>query len=283
VIATGRVRYVGEPVAVVLANDLATANDALELIGLDLEEMPVVTDCKAAASGDVLLFDGTTGNSPIVFSAEMGNADKAFVEADYRRRERFSVQRHTACPMETRGLVADWDPARRRLIVHGAAKVPFYNRQILARMLAMEETEIDLMELDVGGGFGARGEFYPEDFLIPYAARRLQRPVRWVESRDEHFLATNHAREAYADVEIACMRDGRVVGLRGRFEVDNGAYVRTNGFTGPCNVALFMSGPYFVPNIALDAAVFMTNKPTVFSQVGRNDWRAADFVVESMC
>jgi carbon-monoxide dehydrogenase large subunit len=127
-------------------------------------------------------------------------------------------------------------------------------------MLGLAVDAVDLIEVDVGGGFGARGEFYPEDFLIPFAARHVRGAVRWVEDRREHLLAMNHAREMYADVEIACSRDGKVVGLRGTVDIDLGAYVRTNGITPPRNVIQFMAGPYDVPNIALDAVVYATNK-----------------------
>src|SRR5947209_10939661 len=118
--------------------------------------------------------------------------------------------------MEPRGLLAEWDSAHGRMTVHGATKVPFFNRRLLAAMLRLPETAIDLIEVDVGGGFGARGEFYPEDFLIPFAALRLGACVLWVEDRREHLMATNHAREMYAELEIACRADGTVLAARGR-------------------------------------------------------------------
>src|SRR6185437_809049 len=98
-----------------------------------------------------------------------------------------------------------------------------------------------------GGGFGARGEIYPEDFLIPFAARHIGGRVRWIEDRREHLMSMNHAREMYADIEIACERDGTVLGLRGHVDIDLGAYVRTNGFTAPRNVIQFMVGTYHGP------------------------------------
>lgn len=277
VIAVDKVRYVGEPVALVLAEDAAVAEDALELIGLEFEDLPVIAGIAAARDGATHLFQTPHGNRPIVFTARKGDADRAFAGAFYTCRKRFGVQRHMALPMETRGLFAEWDVAQRRLVVHGAAKVPFFNRRTLAGMLGMAESDVDLMEVDVGGGFGARGEFYPEDFLIPYAARRLQRAVRWIEDRREHLMATNHAREADADVEIACAEDGRVLGLRGSIDIDIGAYVRTNGFTGPRNVAQFMSGPYDVDNIALDAVCYVTNKTPCGTYRGPGRFEAAFF------
>ncbi len=260
VIASGVVRYVGEPVAVVVAEDASVAEDAAALIEVEIQSLVAVSDVVQSATDDVVLFPAAGTNRPMTFAARKGDADAAFAVADYTRRERFSVQRHGAMPMETRGLLADWDVATSRLIVHGAAKVPFFNRSLLAWMLGLEVSAVDMLEVDVGGGFGARGEFYPEDFLIPFCAMRLQRAVRWIEDRREHFTAMNHAREMSAEIEIACLRDGTVVGLRGHIDVDLGAYVRTNGFTGPRNAAQFLSGPYHVPNVAIDAAMYMTNK-----------------------
>ena len=260
VIAHDRVRYVGEPVAVVIATDPAIAEDALELIGLEIDELPVIADHIAAARDQTLLFPPAGTNLATTFRARAGDAETAFVRAPYTRRERFSVQRHTACPMETRGLLAEWDGATARLIVYGAAKVPFFNRRVLAAMLGLDASAVDLIEVDVGGGFGARGEFYPEDFLIPFAARLVGGRVRWIEDRREHLMALNHAREMVADLEIACERDGTVIGVRGRIEVDLGAYARTNGFTTPRNVVQFTAGPYAIANISLDAAVLVTNK-----------------------
>jgi aerobic carbon-monoxide dehydrogenase large subunit len=258
VITCEKVRYVGEPVAVVVAQTEAAAEDAAAAVELQIAELPVVADHYRASRDDVLLFDDAGTNRVRVLRARAGDAEQAFAQADYRRRERMSVQRHTAFPMEPRGLMAEWDAGR--MVVHGAAKVAFYNRCTLADMLGLPVEAVDLIEVDVGGGFGARGEFYPEDFLIPFAARHVGRAVRWVEDRREHLLAMNHAREMYADVEIACSRDGKVLALRGTVDIDLGAYVRTNGITPPRNVIQFMAGPYDVPNIALDAVVYATNK-----------------------
>src|SRR5262249_314321 len=148
--------------------------------------------------------------------------------ADYVRKEAFRAHRHTASPMETRGAIAEWDAAAGRLTVTAATKVTFFNRRLLAKMMGLDESAIDLIEIYVGGGFGVRGEFYPEDFLIPFAARHLQRPVKWIEDRREHLLAANHSREIDCELEIACKRDGTIVAVRGKIYGDMGAYIRTN-------------------------------------------------------
>ncbi|HEV3371931.1 MAG TPA: molybdopterin cofactor-binding domain-containing protein, partial [Xanthobacteraceae bacterium] len=196
VIAHRKVRYVGEPLAVVVADSAALAEDALEGISVDIEPLPAVADRAGARKGDVLLFEESGTNVASTITAVRGDIELAFRTAAYTRRERFTVQRHSAVPMEPRGLLAEWDAAQGRMTVSGAAKVPFPNRRMLAKMLDLPETSIRMLEYDVGGGFGARGEFYPEDFLIPFAARLTGRPVKWIEDRRENLMATNHARDA---------------------------------------------------------------------------------------
>src|SRR5262249_10386907 len=192
VIAIGKVRYVGEPVAVVVADTVAHAEDAADAVAIDIEESPVVADCGVADGLRTTLFE-TTSNLAGTLTAVKGDADAAFRTAAYVRREHFKVQRHTAVPMEPRGLVAQWHDGQ--LILFGAAKVPFPNRRILAGQLGVPEAAVHMVENDVGGGFGGRGEFYPEDFLIPFVARFLCRPVKWIEDRREHLIAANHARD----------------------------------------------------------------------------------------
>jgi carbon-monoxide dehydrogenase large subunit len=260
VIARDKVRYVGEPLAVVLAESAAVAEDALEAIALEIEPLPAVVDSAAAARNDVLLFEDARGNLALTLTGVRGDADQAFARAAYVRREPFTVQRHGAVPMEPRGLLAEWDEARGRLTVHGAAKVAFLNRRVLARQMGLPEEAIRMVENDVGGGFGARGEFYPEDFLIPFAARRTGRPVKWIEDRREHLTATNHARNAECELEIACERDGTILALRGHAYTDQGAYIRTNGPTAARNIAQVLTGPYRIPHVRIDVSLMMTNK-----------------------
>ena len=178
-----------------------------------------------------------------MFTANAGDVEAAFRNAAYTRREQFRVQRMTAMTMETRGLLAEWDAAAGRLTVSGAAKLPFFNRRAMASMMNLPEEAVDYIEYDVGGGFGARGEFYPEDFLVAFAARKFGHPVKWVEDRREHFMAIAHSRETECDLEIALDRDGTILGLRGDIWVDIGAYVRPNGMTPVRNVAQFTTGP----------------------------------------
>jgi aerobic carbon-monoxide dehydrogenase large subunit len=263
VIAESKVRYVGEALAVVLAETAAIAEDALDLIEVDVEPLPAVVDRHASASNAALLFEDRGSNLAVKFRAVRGDAAAAFKAAPYVRRESFRTQRHMALPLEPRGLLAEWDAARGKLTVCGAAKVLFFNRRTLAKQMDLPESAIELVENDVGGGFGARGEFYPEDFLVPFAARHTGRPVKWTEDRREHLMTVNHAREAECEVEIACARDGTILGLRGHAYVDVGAYMRTNGAVGARNVAQFMSGPYRIENIDIDVSLMLTNKTPV--------------------
>ncbi|HKN08833.1 MAG TPA: molybdopterin cofactor-binding domain-containing protein, partial [Pseudomonadota bacterium] len=201
-------RYVGEPIAVVLADSAALAEDGVGTIALDIEELTPVADRRVSGQHEVLLFEESGTNLAMTFTAVIGDAEAAFRDSPYVRRECFQVQRYTALPMEPRGVLAEWDAAQGRMTVLGAAKVPFFNRDTLAAMLGLASTSVDLIENDVGGGFGARGEFYPEDFLIPFVARYCGRPVKWTADRREHLMTINHAREAACEVEIACTRDG---------------------------------------------------------------------------
>jgi len=279
VIADGKVRYVGEPVAVVIAESAEIAEDAAQAVELSIDSLPAVVDSRAQ---NVPLFDTIPNNIATTMAARRGDADSAFAaHKSYTRRERFSVHRHTAVALEPRGLLAEWDAASGRMTLHGATKVPFPNRRILARHLGLKEEAVTLIENDVGGAFGARGEFYPEDFLIPFAARLTGRPVRWTEDRRENLFATNHAREAECELEIACGADGTIVALRGHADVDIGAYIRTVGATPARNIIQILSGPYRIPHIDLTVSLHLTNKTPVGTYRGPGRFEA-DFCRERL-
>src|SRR3989449_2536258 len=162
--------------------------------------------------------------------------------------------------METRGLTAQFDPGTGVLRLWGVAKVPHFNRRVLADLLDYPEHLIQFTELEVGGGFGVRGEFYPEDFLVPWTARRLGRPIQWVEDRREHLMATNHSRQQWHETEIGFDRDGRIVALVDHFIADMGAYIRTHGVVVPELTAALMPGPYRIPNYTSEIRCVLTNK-----------------------
>jgi aerobic carbon-monoxide dehydrogenase large subunit len=246
VLATGRVRYVGEPVAVVVADDPYVAEDAAELVTCDLEALDVVLDA---------------GTDPVVqLERRFGDVDAAFAKADRVVEVEVEVGRHTAVPLECRGLVADYDAALDRLTVWGATKVPHFNRRVLAGILGMEEERIALRATDAGGGFGVRGELYPEDVLVPWLARTLRAPVKWIEDRAEHLVATNHSRQQRRRLEGAFAADGELLALRDTVWHDNGAYARTHGVVVPELTLSMLPGPYRVGAYAGTAHVALTNK-----------------------
>jgi carbon-monoxide dehydrogenase large subunit len=259
-IATDKVRFVGEPVAVVVADSREIAEDALDLIELEIEPLPPVVDWEGSSAGASLLFEQHGTNIATRYQVGFGDPEAAFAQADYRRKETFRCHRHTACALETRGLVAQWDEQKAHLTVWGCTKVLWYNRAAIAKALGLSAEQVDLVGLDVGGGFGVRGELYPEDFLIPFLARAIKRPVKWIEDRREHLMSSNHSREISCDLEIACRRDGTILALRGIVYANMGAYIRTNGGVVPAKVAQYLPGPYRIPNVAFDVAIFLSNK-----------------------
>lgn len=282
VLASEKVRYVGEPIAVVIADTAAIAEDALEHIEIDIDAIPAITNREQAEAKASLLFDDHGSNVAITWHAFKGsNTDEAFAAADHVYRDTFKVQRHAAMFMEPRGFVAEWNEADRKLTVWGAAKTAWHNRRVLAAALDLELDAVDLIEVDVGGGFGSRGEFYPEDYLIPAAAKLIGRPVKWIEDRREHMMSANHARDVECDVEFAVNKDGKFVGIRGQVWADVGAYLRTNGSVGPRNVAQYMSGPYCFEHIDIKSSMLTTNKTPSGTYRGPGRFET-DFVRERM-
>jgi aerobic carbon-monoxide dehydrogenase large subunit len=259
-LARDRVRYVGEPLALVVAADRYTAEEAAELLDVRYRELPPVADAEQAlAPGAGCIHDSGT-NVADTLLMETGQPAQALAGAAIRIRHRFRIQRHSGVPLETRGLVASYDSASGLLTVWGPTKVPHFNRQVLADLLGVPPRRVRFVEPDVGGGFGVRGEFYPEDFLIPWAAIRLRRPVKWVEDRREHLTATNHSREQVHDVEIGATQNGRIVALVDRAVVNIGAYVRTHGVTVPELTGALLPGPYRIPHYRAEISCVLTNK-----------------------
>ena len=265
------VRHAGEAVAVVVAESRYIAEDALDLIEVDYEPLASVTTIDDALLETVLVHPANGSNLAGSAEINVGDVETTFREAEYVRRERFSTNRHTANPLETRGLVASYDTGDGHMRVWGPTKVSHTNRAILARHLEIDEERIHFIEPDVGGGFGVRGEFYAEDFLIPLASFRLGLPVKWVEDRVEHLSSANHSREVQCEVEIAARNDGTLLGLRANVYGDMGAYVRTHGSVVPALTAVMMTGPYRIPNFQASVNCVMTNK------MGAGTYRAPGF------
>ena len=258
-LARERVRYVGEPIAVVIATDPYLAEDGADLVAVELDSDDAVVDI-ADALTDRVRVHRDRSNLATSYAVGRGDVDRAFAAAAYTRKERFRCHRHSSVPLETRGLIARWDAASERLQVWGATKVPFYNRRLLAQMLQLDERQVDLIEVDVGGSFGARGEFYPEDFLVPFAAKLVGGSVKWIEDRRENLIAMNHSREMECELEIAADRDGRILALRAALVADIGAYVRTTGGIVPAKAAMFLPGPYDIASYACEVRAVVTHK-----------------------
>ncbi len=259
-LARGKVGYVGEPVALVAAVDRYVAEDGADLIQVEYEPLEVVADIKAALRGDVIIHEEQGTNVAGGHHVKLGDVDGAFRDAEYTRKEVLRVHRHTGNPMETRGLLASYDAGRNEVTVWGMTKVPHFNRAVLSSLLELPEHRIHFIEPDVGGGFGIRGEFYPEDFLIPYAAMKLGRPVKWIEDRREHLMAANHSRDVRCELEIAARRDGTLLGMRAQIHGDMGAHIRTHGGLVPASTAGVLPGPYRIPAYEAHIHCVMTNK-----------------------
>jgi len=261
-IAREVVRYVGEPVALVIGDDPYVARDALERIDVVYETLPACPSAAAAlAAGAPRLHGGTDSNNVATITMRVGDADAALAAARVVVRETFYYPRQTAAALETRGLVAvPPDPRGGELHLIGSTKCIHINRTILAKIFDLPVGALRLTEVDVGGGFGVRGELYPEDILIPLAAMKLGRPVKWIETRRENLMAANHAREGTWQCELGFDAGGRIVGMRAVIHADIGAYVRTAALVPAEFGASLLPGPYRVPNYACDLWSVVTNK-----------------------
>ena len=259
-LASSVVRYAGEPVAVIVADSRYVAEDAAEQLLVAYEMLPAVTDIRAAMRADAPLLHPMLGSNTIyTLAAKKGDSNQALRDAPYRLTLDFAIQRHAAVPLETRGLVVIPDEEG-RIHVYGPTKVVHFNRIVLAKLLNCDPALIHFIETDVGGGFGARGEFYPEDFLIPFIARNIGQPVRWIEDRMEHLKATNHAREQRHHLTVGFDDSGRLLGLEDEIWVNTGAYIRTHGVVVPEMTQAMLPGPYDWPAFHLVTHVVITNK-----------------------
>jgi CO/xanthine dehydrogenase Mo-binding subunit len=256
VLATDRLRYVGEPIAAVFAESAYVAEDAAELVQVEVEELAPVLD----ALQEPHEFADGLHSEPAVVRKGFGDVDAAFRNAHTIVELGLTIGRHSGVPMETRGLIARHDQTRDVLELYGAAKVPHWNRAQIARMLGRALESVQLYEGHVGGGFGVRGELYPEDLLVCAAALKLARPVKWIEDRREHLLATNHSRQQTHRVRAAVDAAGRILAIDDEFFTDQGAYLRTHAATVTDLTAAMLPGPYRVPAYRAVGHVRLTNK-----------------------
>jgi aerobic carbon-monoxide dehydrogenase large subunit len=263
-LARDEARYVGEPVALVVAESRYVAEDALALIDVDWQPLPAVASIEAAlADGAPLVHADVPGNHAAHVAQRVGDPDGAFARAARVLRERLWIERSCGSPIETRGVVAEWDARTGKLSVWDSTQAPLPIKNGLARLFGLPEFNVDVIAPDVGGGFGTKIMlFYPEEILVPAAAIRLGRAVKWIEDRREHLLAANQERGQRHDVEVAIDADGRILALRDRFVHDAGAYT-PYGIVIPLITSTQLPGPYRLRNYAVEFDVVYTNTAVV--------------------
>ena len=257
-------RYVGEPVAFVVAEDRYLAEDALDLVAVDYAPLAVVGSLEeAVAPGAPLVHADMPSNVCAQYTQRVGNVERSFAGAAHRFRERLVIDRGTASPLETRGVVASWQARTRQLEIWDSTQAPIPIRNGLAAMFHLPQSDVRVVAPDVGGGFGPKVMmFYPEEILVPLAALRLGRPVKWIEDRREHFVATNHEREQIHEAEIAVDDEGRILGVRTAFLYDAGAYC-PYGIIVPIVAGTTLPGPYRISHYHCEFQAVFTNKTSV--------------------
>jgi CO/xanthine dehydrogenase Mo-binding subunit len=256
ILAKDVVRYVGEPVAVVFADNAYLAEDAADLVELEIDQRRAIL----LATEQPGVYEDNLATEPAVLRKGYGDVDAALRNAHAVVSLELIVGRHSGVPLETRGAIARYDEKRDVLEMHGAAKVPHWNRDQIARMLGRPRNSVQLYEGHVGGGFGIRGEIYPEDVLVCAAALKFRRPIKWIEDRREHLIAANHSRQQTHKISAAIDAEGRVLGIEDAFFHDNGAYMRTHAATVPDLAAAMLPGPYRVPAYRAVGHIRLTNK-----------------------
>jgi len=255
-----RARYVGEIVAMVVAESRARAEDAAEAIEVDWEPRSVVTDMRQAAEpGTPLVHEAWGTNVGVGFTHAIGDVEAAFARADLVMSETFHIQRYVGMPLESRGAVAVWDRRDGTLTTWNSTQVSHFVQQGLAGALGLPHHKVRVIAPDLGGGFGTKASGYPEDHLVPIAAIVLNRPVKWVEDRREHMMSAAHARHQVHAISLAAQRDGTIVGLRDRIWLDLGAY-NVWGIVLPYNTVAHLIGPHRIANMRVDVQAVTTHK-----------------------
>src|SRR3954463_15393058 len=260
ILAGKEVSYVGEAIALGGADKRYIAEDALALIEADIEELAAVSDCRDALSADAPdVHMHRKGNLLIDFVQGYGDADAAVHAAPHRLTVNLKQHRGGAHPIEGRGLIASYDAVSGLLTVWNSTQLAHEARYFIMKMLGLDENRIRVVTPDVGGGFGAKFILYPDEVAVAAAGVLLQRPVKWIEDRREHFVASIHERDQYWDVEVGFDKDGRLLGARGTMMSDAGAYT-LQGINLAYNASTNFPGPYVLPNYKLHVSVVETNK-----------------------
>jgi aerobic carbon-monoxide dehydrogenase large subunit len=282
-LCTDKVRFTGDGVAAVVATSPYIARDALDLIDVDYDALPVVTSQEAAlAEGAPVLHEQAPGNLAFHWRFAAGDADAAIRDGEVVLRERFVQQRLIPNAMEPRGNVAQWDPGMQEMTLYSTSQNPHIARFLLSVTAGIPENKIRVISRDVGGGFGSKIPFYPADALTAFAARDIGRPVKWIETRSENYLVSIHGRDQVQEVEMSATRDGKITGLRVKAWANMGAYLSTAAPGVPTWLfALIVPGCYDIKNYACDVyGVFTNTTPTdAYRGAGRPE---AAFLIERM-
>jgi aerobic carbon-monoxide dehydrogenase large subunit len=256
-LASQEVCHVGEAIAVVVADSRAAAEDAVALVAVETEAIDAVVDLKGALAADApKAHAGTSNNLVASLSGRFGDAKAVFAGAPHIFREQLLLHRGGCHSMECRGLVASWSQGQ--LTLWSSTQSPYLVRRGLARHLGLDEQDVRLIAPDVGGGFGPKAVFYPEEIVLPLVSRLLNKPVKWIEDRREHFISTTQQRGQLWDVEVAANEEGRLLAVRGRCLHDNGAYV-PYGLILPASTIASFPGPYALEALDITLDVVMTN------------------------
>jgi carbon-monoxide dehydrogenase large subunit len=268
ILARDEVCYAGEPVVAVIAESRYLAEDAAQLVLAEYDPLPSVADCRAALADGAPAADRRgAGNLVESYTLGHGEVDAAFASAATVVRAELHQHRGVSSPMECRGVVVRFDAASGRLTMWSSTQAPHSHKSILVHLLGMDESRVRVIVPGVGGGFGPKLNFYPEDAVAAAAAVRLGRPVKWIEDRREHFLATTQERDQIWEVEMAVDGEGRIRGLRGRLFHDQGAYT-VRGTNIPFSSATTILGPYVVPHYRMEIRIAHTNKTPATSMRG---------------
>lgn len=282
VLATDKVRFVGEPIAAVAATDAYIARDALDLIEVDCDLLDAVNSADAAlAEGAPVLHEDWDDNMAFTWQIAGGDIDAAFAEADHIVSQRIDHQRLVPNPIETRGVLAQYTRGKDQLTLWSSTQIPHLLRTQLSIMLDMAENHVRVIAPEVGGGFGCKLNVYAEEALIGHLAKQLDQPVKWIESRRENFLHTIHGRDQVGQVELAVNSDGAILGLKYTVTADVGAYYQLLTPAIPTLTGLMLCGSYTFQNVQMDLTAAFTNKMATdaYRGAGRPE---ATYLIERM-
>ncbi len=282
-LAKEKVRYVGEPVAVVISNSFFNGVDAVENVEIDYQTLPAVIDpFKAIEPGSPLVHEQLGTNIYFTWSKQVGDVDEAFGKADEIVSSKLSIQRIAPTPLETRGVVASYDSSTDSYTVYASTQNPHRLRDFLARKLGVSINSVRVIAPDVGGGFGSKLSIYPEDILAPMLSKKLRRPVAWVETRMENLTSTSHGRNMYGVVDVAVLRSGKIIGLKTKITADIGAYPYGFGRGIAVTAARMITGCYKIRNVSVEAVGVYTNKTPIGPYRGAGRPEASYFIERSV-